>query len=182
MNLLGIQHGSTTLVGHSHGGHIVANIVNILGDGDPFMRCVGLDTSTTDNLIHNGNDYSPSGWTNIRSRCHQIEFYKSSWDMSLEEISQLYGHYNFALICKYNEAAGYAWVEDGVGEFREKGSFLEEFDRHSSSWCWFVQTMKTPNLYPNLGFNFDGDNSWREWGRWYGGDSCTQCVCGGYSQ
>ncbi|MBQ8570786.1 MAG: leucine-rich repeat protein [Kiritimatiellae bacterium] len=152
-----------TMIGHSHGGHVVANIITHwrerTGKTACFARYVGLDTSTTDNGVHKYNDMDPSDWIaafrNKKNRvCNQIEFYKSSWDMSLEEVDEIFGDYNFALV-QYN------------GDFYEgksvdfTGANKQELRRHSYAHRWFLGTITDSRKYANLGFNFKGDSSWK---------------------
>ena len=161
LETLGIDPSRTTMIGHSHGGHVAARIVTESGGRGfaNFARYVGLDVSTTDNLVHGvaAAVFSVDWIKEIRGRCvgERAEFYKSSWDMSLEAQSELFGKYNFALALD--------------GDFYERGSlapwFLDaadaiELQRHSLAWSWFTATIKSPSYYENLGFNFTGDKSW----------------------
>ena len=161
LEALGVDPSRTTMIGHSHGGHVAARIITeSRGRGFAnFARYVGLDVSTTDNLVHGvaAAVFSVDWIKEIRGRCvgERAEFYKSSWDMSLEAQSELFGKYNFALALD--------------GDFYERGSlapwFLDaadaiELQRHSLAWSWFTATIKSPSYYENLGFNFTGDKSW----------------------
>ena len=163
LEALGVDPSRTTMIGHSHGGHVAARIITeSRGRGFAnFARYVGLDVSTTDNLVHGfaAAVFSVDWIEEIRGRCvgERAEFYKSSWDMSLEAQSELFGKYNFALALD--------------GDFYERGSlapwFLDaadaiELQRHSLAWGWFTATIKSPSHYKNLGFNFMGDASWKE--------------------
>lgn len=161
LEALGVDPSRTTMIGHSHGGHVAARIITeSRGRGFAnFARYVGLDVSTTDNLVH-GFAGAVRDWIGtIRGRCvdTRVEFYKSSWNMSLEKREQLFGKYNFALAL--------------YGDFFERGSLAPwfgdgadaiELQRHSLAWRWFTATIKSPSHYKNLGFNFMGDASWKE--------------------
>ena len=119
---IGIDPSKTTVIGHSHGGHVGANIITHWSGGK-FARFVGLDVSTTDNWVHLLNGMDPSDWiAKIRGRCEQTEFYKSTWDMSLEKKNQLYGHWNFLVFRDtkrgqlYEYGTGGAAVSDNDAE------------------------------------------------------------------
>ncbi|MBQ7190266.1 MAG: hypothetical protein IJR99_12720 [Kiritimatiellae bacterium] len=154
---MGIVPSNTMLIGHSHGAHVAANIMTYWNGTGVFNRFIGLDTSTTDNGVHTFNTMPPSEWIRvIRLLCGQVEFYKSSFDMSLEETGEMYGHYNFALIRKGDFHEWY------LGAMQLWGlSKNGELNRHSWAHQWFLKTIKQPLAYRNLGFNFTGyPGSW----------------------
>ncbi|NLB57411.1 MAG: hypothetical protein GX805_02925, partial [Gammaproteobacteria bacterium] len=135
----------TTLIGHSHGGHVVGFLAALWPAGGTFRRVVGLDTSTCDMLVHEWA-VSPQTWIQrIRTRADQVEFYKSSWDLSLEQRKELFGDYNFAV--------------KREGDFFEKRiGFLGGLDRHGWAIQWFIDSI-TQN-YADKGYHFQGASSW----------------------
>ncbi len=154
--VLGLNAEKTILIGHSHGGHVAARIATSEKFAGKFARYIGLDVSTTDKFVH-GTASEVMKWIkSLKGRCkdEQVEFYKSSWNMSLENKEQLFGKYNFAL-CRAN------------GDFYELPSFgvtganKIELARHSFAWQWFIETIADNVTYANLGFNFTGDASWK---------------------
>ncbi len=159
LNALGLDPSQTTMIGHSHGGHVAARIITESrrrGFAN-FARYVGLDVSTMDNWVHAFEAGDGNWMGEIRGRCvgERVEFYKSSWDMSLEEQSELFGKYNFAL------ALDGDFYERGSTAFRHLNKADRiELARHSWAWRWFTSTIKSPSFYANLGFNFTGDKSW----------------------
>ena len=145
----------TTLIGHSHGGHVAARLITETLFGT-FERFVGLDVSTTDNWVH-GIAGSVKTWIReIKGRCRdeQVEFYKSSWNMSLEDRDQLYGKYNFAIV---DEGDFYE-----APSLKGLGANPIELNRHSLSHVWFRATiLNIGGAFNDLGFNFKGDSSWK---------------------
>ena len=162
----GISPDMTTFIGHSHGAHVAANVVFDLGQDVPVARFVGLDTSTDEFGVHLGNfkviswypfveSYGPDRWMDaIRSRCRQVEFYKTSWVMSLSR-EKAYGHYNFVVV-------GEGGLPEKLLDIAHSEESLEdegEIARHSFSHDWFTRTIRDPVRYVGLGFNFAGDAS-----------------------
>ena len=155
----------TTFVGHSHGAHVAANIVFDLGESEPVARFVGLDTSTDEFGVHEWNfkvvswfpyetvSYGPDRWMDdIKSRCRQVEFYKTSWIMSLSR-EEAYGHYNFVVV-------GANDLPEKVFDVAREEESMEDKDeiaRHSFAHDWFTRTIREPTRYVGLGFNFAGD-------------------------
>ena len=135
----------TTLIGHSHGGHVVGFLTVLWPAGGTFRRVVGLDTSTCDIWVH-AWAVAPQAWIQrIRSRAAQVEFYKSSWDLSLEQRNELFGHYNFAV--------------KREGDFFEKRiGFIGGLDRHGWAIQWFIDSIV--RNYENKGYRFQGAASW----------------------
>lgn len=154
----------TTFIGHSHGAHIAANVVFDLGTKTQVARFVGLDTSTDEFGVHEGNfmlvgqypffvSYGPERWIGaIRARCLQVEFYKTSWIMSLSR-EKAYGHYNFVVVGSGDLPEKLVDVAHSEESLADKN----EITRHSFSHDWFTRTIRDPERYAGLGFNFAGD-------------------------
>lgn len=153
-----------TFIGHSHGAHIAANIVFDFGEMVPVARFVGLDTSTDEFGVHDGNwriisqfpfteSFGPDRWmASIKSRCRQVEFYKTSWIMSLSG-AKAYGHYNFVVV----GADDLPEKMFEVANVEQTLTDLDEIARHSFSHDWFARTIRDPERYAGIGFNFTGN-------------------------
>lgn len=156
---VGLNAAKTTLIGHSHGGHVVANLAIDWKHGK-FKRLIGLDTSTTDKWVHKLNKRDPEIWIRkIQKVCKQVEFYKSSWELSLTQNEQLFANYNFFISCN-SQLPHLKWLNFFPLPFEpltESG-----ISRHSFVHSWFTNTIILPENYKNLGFNFKGDFSWNE--------------------
>lgn len=166
-SVYGIRPEMTTFVGHSHGAHVAANAVFDFGQDVPVARFVGLDTSTDEFGVHEWNfkvvslypyetvSYGPDRWmAAIRSRCRQVEFYKTSWIMSLSR-EKAYGHYNFVVV-------GADGLPENLLDIARSEESLEdegEIARHSFSHDWFTRTIRDPGRYAGIGFNFTGDTT-----------------------
>ena len=164
-SVYGIRPELTTFVGHSHGAHVAANIAFDFGEDMPVARFVGLDTSTDEFGVHELNfkvvswlpyetvSYGLDRWMDaIRIRCRQVEFYKTSWIMSLSR-DKAYGHYNFVVV-------GASDLPEKLFDVARSEESLEdknEIARHSFSHDWFTRTIREPERYAGLGFNFAGD-------------------------
>ena len=166
-SVYGIRPEMTTFIGHSHGAHVAANAVFDLGQDVPVARFVGLDTSTDEFGVHAWNfkvvswvpyetvSYGPDRWMDaIRFRCRQVEFYKTSWILSLSR-EMAYGHFNFVVV-------GADGLPEKLLDIAHSEESLEdegEIARHSFSHDWFTRTIRDPVRYAGLGFNFAGDSA-----------------------
>lgn len=144
-DVLKISPSRLTLIGHSHGGHVVGHIATGKSIPGRIHRVVGLDTSRA--AVHPHGNLK---WLDkIRGCAEMVEFYRSSWGMSLSGWEELYGHYNFAV---FHQGDFY-----DVNEINDH----EQDFRHNYSYEWFTKTISNPTLFANLGFNFKGSSSWK---------------------
>lgn len=142
MKELGVVPSSTVLIGHSHGGHVIGHIATS-GWGS-FNRVVGLDTSRS--AVHPNANLK---WlSSIGKSDSMVELYRTSWGMSLVGTRELYGKYNFAVVRE----------KDFFDAF--EGTDLETDIRHNYSYDWFISTIQSTGSFPNIGFNFAGNDSW----------------------
>ena len=150
------NYAETVLIGHSHGAHVLANLA-VRWNKAKFKRFVGLDASTTDNWVHLFNGLSPSKWIkDIRgSVTGTSEFYKSSWDMSLEKKDQLYGHWNFLVFRDTKRGQLYEYGTGGAAVSDNDAELL----RHSYAHEWFLASIS--GNYADIGFGFKGQTSWK---------------------
>lgn len=144
-DVLKISPSRLTLIGHSHGGHVVGHIATGKSIPGRIHRVVGLDTSRA--AVHPHGNLK---WLDkIRGCAEVVEFYRSSWGMSLSGWEELYGHYNFAV---FHQGDFY--------DVNEINDYEQDF-RHNYSYEWFTKTISNPTLFANLGFNFKGSSSWK---------------------
>ena len=144
-DVLKISPSRLTLIGHSHGGHVVGHIATGKSIPGRIHRVVGLDTSRA--AVHPHGNLK---WLDkIRGCAEMVEFYRSSWGMSLSGWEELYGHYNFAV---FHQGDFY-----DVNEINDH----EQDFRHNYSYEWFTKTISNPTLFADLGFNFKGSSSWK---------------------
>lgn len=144
-DVLKISPSRLPLIGHSHGGHVVGHIATGKSIPGRIHRVVGLDTSRA--AVHPHGNLK---WLDkIRGCAEMVEFYRSSWGMSLSGWEELYGHYNFAVF--------------HAGDFYDVNELKrhEQDFRHNYSYEWFTKTISDPTQFANLGFNFKGSSSWK---------------------
>ena len=135
---LGLDPGKTTLIGHSHGGHVIGHMATSIGG---FKRVVGLDTSTA--YVHPSANLQ---WMDhIRGSADQVDLYRSSWWMSFWRQNELYGDWNFAVFRK------------GDCFFLSPNDDEETGPRHQHAYKWFIDSIEKGW---NVGYGFMGRTTW----------------------
>jgi uncharacterized repeat protein (TIGR02543 family) len=135
---LNLSPGNTTLIGHSHGGHVIGHMATNFGG---VARVVGLDTSRS--AVHpNANLH----WMNrIRNVAKQVDFYRSSWGMSMVDYDEMYGEWNFAVF------------REGDFLYRLPIDDFETGPRHRHAYNWFTDSIQGGW---DVGFGFEGKGTW----------------------
>ncbi len=146
----------TTIIGHSHGGHLGAIIgTEIYNRKNAKMkRFVGLETSSLAahwiNQHYSPDDATGEGKWNGDTAATVTEFYKSAWvtSMGSNDPEQLYGDYNFYVFGTIN---GYQTKLSADPISPNKIT-----NRHGLVIKWFNSTINKEN--DKLGFWFDSNN------------------------
>ena len=141
LQTLNIAPGRLTLVGHSHGGHVLGTVAQQLGG---VARFVGLDVSpvkyhqmAAEQLGVSWNSIYPYAWNGAAANA--VEFYKTSWGASMgsyhpdstvtpRDLPQVFGTPSF-------------FVLHGENDFGSSGLMENTISRHGDAHSWFIRRL-----------------------------------------